>query len=396
MSPEVVLRTSHLRPIVIFYASNYFRFYGAGMMLLWTMQSLQRIHPVFVAAGEGALTRRVREAGVETIVLPAPGPWRRVQGKKGRAGKVQKVAASPTLARHVRDIARIIREREAIGVHANSTRAAILAGPAARLARVPMWWHLRRERPMRRNERIAYAFADRVICVARAVKRSLGDPARAVVIHDGIPADRLDYNASRTAIRSQLGWPEDALVVGAVASLAPNKRHDLFIRMARALARDFPQARFLIAGHRPEGVPVAYETTLHDLARPLELDGRLVFLDWMEAISEVFAAMDVFVFPSDTEGLGLVAIEAMQMGVPVVRTDTAGAEDMIRDGRTGFIVPTGDLDTLTARVGRLLADEALRTRVGRAGMTFARAEFSARHMTEQLEALMLSRGRRRA
>ena len=138
---------------------------------------------------------------------------------------------------------------------------------------------------------------------------------------------------------------------------------------------------------------MAYEAELHDLARPLELDGRLVFLDWMEAISETFAAMDVFVFPSDTEGLGLVAIEAMQMGVPVVRTDTAGAEDMIQDGRTGFIVPTGDLDALTDRVRRLLADESLRKRVARAGMRFARSEFSARHMTDQLEALMLARGR---
>jgi len=382
------------KPTVIFYESNYFRFYGAGMMLLWTMQRLQRIRPIFVTAGEGELTRRVRDAGIETLVLPQPGPWRKVQGKKGVAGKIQKAIVSPMLAAHSRDLARLARQRNAIGIHANSTRAAVLAGPAARWAGVPMWWHLRRERPMQGSERIAYAFADRAICISGAVKRTLGDPAKAVVIHDGIPADRLDFDASPQALKARLGWPAEALAVGAVASLAPNKRHDLFIRMALALAEAFPQTRFLIAGHRPQGAPASYEAKLHELARPLEENGRLIFLGWVEAMSEVFTAMDVFVLPSDNEGLGLAPIEAMQMGVPVVRTHTAGAEDMIRDGETGFIIPVGDETALIDRVRRLLTDAALRERVGRAGQKFARAEFSARHMCDQIEDLMLVRGHR--
>ncbi len=378
------------RPPVIFYETNYFRFYGAGMMLLWTMQHLQRLHPVFVTPGEGELTRRVREAGIETIVLPASAAWQRAQGKKGASGKLQKAAISPTLIGHVRALARLARERKAIGIHANSTRAAVLAGPAARLAGVPMWWHLRRERPMQGSERIAYAFAHRVICVARAVKRTLGDPAKAVVIHDGIPEDRLDYGASGHALRARLGWCDEARVIGAVSSISPNKRHDLFIRMALTLADEFPDARFMIAGHRPQGAPASYEAALHALAHPLESDGRLVFLGWIEAMSEVFAAMDIFVLASANEGLGLVAIEAMQMGTPVVRTNTAGAEDMIRDGETGFIIPTDDLNALTDRVRLLLQDEALRRRVGQAGATFARTEFSARRMTDLIEDLMLN------
>jgi glycosyltransferase involved in cell wall biosynthesis len=106
-------------------------------------------------------------------------------------------------------------------------------------------------------------------------------------------------------------------------------------------------------------------------------------------MSEVFAAMDVFAFPTDNEGIGLVAIEAMQMGVPVVRTNTAGAEDMIEDGRSGFIIPTDDLPALTERVRTLLQDATLRQRMGRAGQEVARARFSARAMTDAIERLML-------
>jgi glycosyltransferase involved in cell wall biosynthesis len=383
------------KPTVIFYESNYFRFYGAGMVLLWTMQHLERVQPVFVTAGEGALTQRVRAAGIETLVLPTPDVWRKMQSRKGVAGKLLKAAATPTLAAHVRDLFAVIRTRGAVGVHANSTRAALLAGLAARAAGVPMWWHLRRERPMRVHERLAYELCDQVICIARAVRRTLGDPPKAVVIHDGIPANRLDYNASGAALKARLNWPADALVVGAAASLAPNKRHDLFIHMALTLAKAFPQAHFLIAGHRPAGVSAAYEAELHALARPLEETGRLAFLDWVEEMSEVFAAIDIFVHPSDNEGLGLAPIEAMQMGAPVVRTDTAGAEDMIQDGRCGgFIIPRGDGDALVDRVQRLLADEALRRRLGRAGMDCARSEFTARRMTRQLEDLMLASAKR--
>ena len=355
------------------------------------MQHLQHIHPLFVAAGEGELTGRVRAAGIETVVLPTPAAWQRVQRKKGKAAKLHKVVAVPTLAAHIHELSTLIRTRNAIGIHANSTRAALLAGLAARIADVPMWWHLRRERTMGISERLAYTLCDQVICIARDVKRSLGDAPKAIVIHDGIPADRLNYNASGAALRARLGWPANALVVGAVASLAPNKRHDLFINMALSLADAFPQAHFLIAGHRPAGVEPSFSAELHALAQPLETKGRLVFLDWLEEISEVFAAMDVFVHASDNEGLGLASIEAMQMGVAVVRTNTAGAEDMISDGKTGFIIPPGDLNALIERVQQLLADASLRQSLARAGMAFARAEFTAQRMASQLEEMMLSR-----
>ena len=378
-------------PTVIFYETSYFRYYGAGMMLLWTMQHLQRIHPVFVTQGQGPLTQRVQEAGIETVVLPVSGLWQRAGDKKGGGGKIQKILAAPTLAPHVRALARLAREREAIGIHANSTQAALLAGPAAKLAGIPMWWHLRRERPMQGSERLAYHWADQVICVARGVKQALGNPEKAVVIHDGIPSTRMNPKATGRALRQKLGWPEEALVVGAVGSLSPRKRHDLFIRMAQQLAPEFPQARFFIAGHRAAGTPAQYEAQLHQWAAELEASGRLVFLGWVEEMSEVFAAMDIFAFPTDNEGFGLVAIEAMQMGVPVVRTDSAGAEDMITDGESGFIIPTDDLPALTDRVRLLLQDAALRQRMGAAGQAVARAKFSARAMTDAIEDLMLAR-----
>ena len=381
------------KPTVLFYESNYFRFYGAAMAMLWAMQHMERLHPVFVAPGEGDVTRRVREAGIETVVIPTSSTWQRIEESKGKKAKIQKIAATPTLIPHIRQLAREARQRHAIGVLANSTRAAILAGPAARLAGVPMWWHLRRERPLKGPERLAFSMSDRVICVARSVKRSIGDPAKAVVIHDGIPLDRLDFDASGEQLKKRLGWRPDTLVVGMVASISPNKRHDLFVQMALRLNETHPQARFLLAGHRPAGVSPDYEERIRAMAKPLEDAGKLVFLGWVESMSEVYAAMDVLVHPSDNEGLGNVSIEAMLMGLPMVRTNSSGAEDLIIDGETGFIVPLGDVDAITNRVRRLLDDPELRQRMGEAGRLLAQEEFTARRMSQQMEELMLNRGR---
>ena len=144
-------------------------------------------------------------------------------------------------------------------------------------------------------------------------------------------------------------------------------------------------------GDRAEGVPASFETQLRSQAQPLMQAGRLAILGWVESLSEVYAAMDVFCFPSDNEGFGLVAVEAMFMGLPVVRTDIAGGEDMIVEGENGFLVPAGDLDALTDRVARLLSDPALAARMGAAGQRIAHERFTAGRMAAEVETLMLAR-----
>lgn len=378
-------------PTVLFYEANDFRFYGAAQVLLWLMQNLREIRPLFVAPGDGVLTQRVRKAGIETAVLPLPAVWRRLDQTRGLPGRLGRAALSPILLAHTAALARLIRTTGAGGVYANSTRAALYAGLAARRAGVPLWWALRIQRPPGVGERAAYALSDRVLCVAEAVRQGLGAPPKAITLLDGVPLDRLDPAASGARLRASLDWPEDALVVGNVASLAPRKRHDLFIHMAERLLVDFPQARFLIRGDRAPGVTASFEAELRAQAQPLIDAGRLAILDWVESLSEVYAAMDVFCFPSENEGFGLVVVEAMLMGLPVVRTNTAGGEDMIHEGENGFLTSINDLDALTARVARLLADPALRARMGASGQTLARAQFSAARMAGQVEALMLER-----
>ena len=85
-----------------------------------------------------------------------------------------------------------------------------------------------------------------------------------------------------------------------------------------------------------------------------------------EELAAAYASADVFAFPSTTETLGLVALESMASGVPVVGADAGGIPFVVDDGRTGFLVPPGDVDALTGRLEQLVADPGLRARMGAA------------------------------
>lgn len=100
-------------------------------------------------------------------------------------------------------------------------------------------------------------------------------------------------------------------------------------------------------------------------------------------LAAAYASADVFAFPSTTETLGLVALESMASGVPVVGADAGGIPFVVDDGRTGFLVPPGDPDTLTDRLGRLVTDPDLRRRMGAAARKDAE-QHSWRAATEAL------------
>lgn len=110
-----------------------------------------------------------------------------------------------------------------------------------------------------------------------------------------------------------------------------------------------------------------------------------VFTGYMggEDLAAAYASADVFAFPSTTETLGLVALESMASGVPVVGADAGGIPFVIDDGRTGYLVRPGDVDTLTDRLERLVTDEDLRRRLGEAARADAE-QHSWRASTESL------------
>lgn len=195
------------------------------------------------------------------------------------------------------------------------------------------------------------------------------------VIHYGLSPFRF---ASKG--RTQLGIPEEDMVLISIGRLIKRKAlGDLLLALSRLEDQKF---RLLIIGEGPE------EPHLRDLATRLGLSSRVDFLGavWGEPKFQYLAASDIFALPSVHEGFGLVFLEAMYCGLPVIASSSGGQTDFLREGETGFLVPVGDVDTLAERIRRLGRDEALRKEIGEFNRQYVK-RFHIAEVAQQYEAL---------
>ncbi|HEU5309974.1 MAG TPA: glycosyltransferase family 4 protein [Candidatus Eisenbacteria bacterium] len=168
------------------------------------------------------------------------------------------------------------------------------------------------------------------------------------------------------ATRRDLGLPEDTFLTVTVGRLVKRKALD---RLLHALARpECADANLVVVGSGPEMEP------LGALAARLSLDTRVRFLGRVEEERkwQILAASDAYVSSTLHEGFGLVYLEAMAAGLPVITPDHGGQVDFLRDGESGYLVPAGNEELLAAAIARAAANPAERKRMGEANRSRAR------------------------
>jgi len=138
---------------------------------------------------------------------------------------------------------------------------------------------------------------------------------------------------------------------------------ELLLRAFRPVAEDHPGIRLRIVGDGP------LRPRLEQVVAEMGLRERVEFAGFVnyEDIHNEYAKADAFVLPTLEDAFGVVVVEALAAGVPVICSPFAGAADYIQDGETGFIVNPNDTGVLTERIGRLLSDPALRERFSARG-----------------------------
>ena len=212
-------------------------------------------------------------------------------------------------------------------------------------------------------ERMLCRFTDKVVCVSDIVKRFMIDKKMPVekltLIYNGVDTNRFAPDPKQRAIyRKKLGIPDEARVIGIVARLVPVKDHVTLLRAFHLLSVKFPDARLLLVG---DG---RLRKDLEAESRALGVDGRVHFIGERQDIPELLNVMDVFVLSSLSEGHNVSLIEAMSAGLAVVATDVGGNSENIQEGETGFLVPPGNPEEMSRKLGILLENPSLRERMG--------------------------------
>jgi len=267
---------------------------------------------------------------------------------------------------------------------------------AAALARTPARVAAKRETGgmrtalQRRVELMAYRLAHAVVANSEAVKAQLtrdGVPARKIsVVYNGLDPARVrpPEGFSRAEALAEFGLPADAgrRFVTLVANLRHAvKDHPTFLRAARRVRAEVPEAAFVLAG---EG---ELEAPLRELASKLGIADAVFFTGRCTQVGALLAASDVCVLSSTAEGFSNSILEYMAAGRPVVATDVGGAREAVVEGETGHLVAAGDDEGMAARVTDLLRDPARASAMGERGRVRVEQQFSCDAQLARTETL---------
>lgn len=182
------------------------------------------------------------------------------------------------------------------------------------------------------------------------------------VIYNGVNLDRYKNKRNGAKIRKTLQLPENALVIGVIATLRPRKGYQDFLNAAAHVLQKYPQTVFLLVG-RDGGSRDALE----NLAQELHISHSIFFTGERDDIPEVLSSLDVQVCCSFYEGLSNAILEGMAAGNPMIATNIAGNPELVVHEQTGLLVPPGEPQCLAEAIIRLLGDKTLRIQMGALG-----------------------------
>jgi glycosyltransferase involved in cell wall biosynthesis len=225
--------------------------------------------------------------------------------------------------------------------------------------------------------RAANRCVDRILVVSEASRREYLENFRCraekvVTIRGGVDLSRFAHLPDRETARRAVGLPPDAIVAVSVGRLCRGKGQDAAIA-ATALARGAVTGlKLLLVGDGE------MRSELQALVRDRGLAADVVFAGHRSDVDVVLAAADLLVQASESETLSLTVLEAMAAGLPVVSTDCGGPREIVEDGVTGRLVPTGDPGALADAITGVLRSADRGAAMGRAGRLKAAAEFDVR------------------
>jgi len=325
-----------------------------------------------VSLSAGSAVRKLERAGIPTTLIEDP----------------DDAVAVGTLAAHLADLAPDIIHNHMYRAEIVGTKAALaLAGAGRSRPYIVSTVHSSRVRSVEDRDEVCRLTPemDRLIAVSSAIVDKIHDEGRVgppvELIYNGVDLGRYDHQEPCCTLREEYGLPDDALLVGVIARLEPEKGHATLLDAWPEVVAAAPNAYLLVVG---EGSQC---DALRDQAAALGVADHVVFTGRRDDVPAVTAALDVAVLPSYREAQGLSILEAMALSRPVIATRVGGIPEVITDGVSGLLVPPQDPAALTDAIVRVLRSHQLADMLGRAGHDVVHDRFCVERMVHAVEAI---------
>lgn len=360
------------KPLKILYFNPCVHLGGVEVLLLNILGKLDRadVEPLVVTGGDGTFTAALDRAGI---------PHRRLRNILSTEAGFPRVLLQylPNLIR----IGRILDMERPDLIHDVTHDGLMYLSLAARQRKIPLLWQpqLPWDQVRRRGRIVQKLHAriklDFIIFLNHYAKKSYasfsGTPWEIV-------PNSVDLKAFTERERRGLGrkypFPENKRLVALAARVVPGKGHEEFIRAAGKVTRNEQDVLFLIIGET--GLDPPFTGKLRRLVSELGLEKALRFTGFLYPPADFMRCLDVLALPSRSEMQGMVLLEAMACGVPVVGSDIEPIREMIKNEETGFLARPGDEESLARAVLILLRDGHLRDQIARNAMESVRRNHS--------------------
>jgi len=283
-----------------------------------------------------------------------------------------------------RRISELTKSGEFSIVHANEAHAVTSAWLARVHRRVPVVISRRVGYPIRSSALALsrYQAAARILPISNWVAERVASSGiiaeKMTVVYEGVEIPRLPSPEVRREARAIWGISDESPLLGCVGVLLPDKGQDLLIRVLADLHEEFPKAKLLLVGDGPD------RPKLEQLAAKLKISDAVIFAGFVNAMEPVYAALDVFLFPSRFEGLGTSLLAAMSYGIPSVAFHTCAFPEIIEHGKSGLLAEVGNQTSLRNSAATLLRNPPIAKQIGQSARARIEAKFSTQKMVDEM------------
>ena len=358
--------------------------YGSSKVLLQAVTALKaRGHEVCVVVSEnGPLTQALALEGIETKIIRLGILRRRYLNALGLVNR------AGVLTRAFFALKKLCKQNQIDIIYTN-TAPVIIGGILSKFTGIKNVWHLHEIlEPASFMHRffgwLINATAQKVIVVSDAVYNNWAgriDASKMVKVYNGFEASDINVdvnvgaNASAT-LREQLNLNDNTVLVGMVGRVNLIKGQFYFIQMAAAAKAAGLNCHFVMIGDAYKGYEYLYPQ-LESQIDALGLQSSITNLYYQPNAAALIQQLDIFVLPSiKPDSFPVVILEAMAAGKPVIATNQGGAQEQIDDCVSGFLVPVNDATIAAQKLGVLVNNPDMRTRMGQAGAKKLQEQFS--------------------
>ncbi|MCK4265249.1 glycosyltransferase [Candidatus Babeliales bacterium] len=234
-------------------------------------------------------------------------------------------------------------------------------------------------------ERFTKNIPQRYIAVANSVADSFREKigeAKIKIIPNGIDSNKIRNRGEGVLLREDIGLPKNAFVVGTVGRLVSIKSYDLLIKAFKKFSNKHEKGMALcLVGDGPD------MANLKKLSNSLGVSDRVYFMGNQDCPEKFYPLFDCFVLSSKSEGMSIAMLEALSFGLPVITTVKGQSHDVIVDGVNGFLIPSGNIDSLVSALCKVFENSEQIVLMRKQNVKYVDEKFNIRKMTKQYEEL---------